>query len=212
MTQFETQSAVTPMSPRQFSRMAAFCFLIVLAGCHPNLKPKHQTVLVPSTQFSSEGISAASYIESVDAKARPPAGWKPDPLKSSNDHAHQVWISPTGHTAYGIIRFNLPLPIGHDWALWGFLQNMKKSEGEADLLAKQWDENLQGLRFVAEGGMYLIRANLFVRGTTGWAVYAGTLRKEKIEIDELKLAEQAREFTICGSGSDNHATAGNGTK
>ena len=105
-------------------------------------------------------------------------------------HAHQVWISPSGHTAYGIIHFTLPVPISPDVALWGFLQNMKQREGEANLLSKQWDSNLSQLRFVVEGGLYTVRCNLFLRGLQGWSVYAGTLRKEKIEADELAQAER----------------------
>jgi hypothetical protein len=44
--------------------------------------------------------------------------------------------------------------------------------------------------------LYKVRTNLFVRGLSGWAIYAGTLRAQPIEADELALAEQARERTI----------------
>ena len=111
-------------------------------------------------------------------------------------HAHQTWISPSGHTAYGIIRFKLPLPVGHELALFGFLQNMKAREGEASLISKQWDPRIDGMRFVAEGGLYKVRTNLFVHGLVGWATYAGTLRAYPVDEAELALAEQARERTI----------------
>jgi len=128
----------------------------------------------------------------------PPLGWKPDPLKRSSTHVHEVWISPSGRTAYGVIHFELPLPVGHDLALWGFLNQMRASEGEANLLEKKWDANLGGLRFVAEGGQYIVRTNLFVHGFSGWAIYAGTLRAFPINQAELELAERAREDTVVG--------------
>jgi hypothetical protein len=114
---------------------------------------------------------------------------------------HQVWLAPSGNTAYGIIRFTLPIPIGTDLALWGFLREMKRTQGEASLVSKQWDQNLDGLRFVADGGIYRVRVNLFVDGWRGWAVYAGTRRDHEIVENELEVAEQAREHTIVGIGS-----------
>jgi hypothetical protein len=128
----------------------------------------------------------------------PPLHWKPDPLKQSSTHTHEVWLSPTGRTAYGVIYFHLPLPVGHDLALWGFLNQMRASEGEATLIEKKWDPNLGALRFVAEGGQYTVRTNLFVHGFSGWAVYAGTLRAYPVDQAELELAERAREDTAVG--------------
>jgi hypothetical protein len=131
----------------------------------------------------------------VNAMVAVPVGWHPDALKSNPQHTHQVWISPTGHTAYGVIHFKLPLPVGTDLALWGFLTQMKKSEGEATLLSKNYDNSIGGLRFVAEGGLYKIRAILFTSGFQGWAIYAGTLRKYPVNAEELREAESARENT-----------------
>ena len=79
-----------------------------------------------------------------------------------------------------------------------FLNQMRASEGEATLLEKRWDPNLNALRFVAEGGQYIVRTNLFVHGFSGWAVYAGTLRAYPVDQAELELAEQAREDTVVG--------------
>jgi hypothetical protein len=140
-------------------------------------------------------LSALTPDQDVDAYVDPPTGWNPDPLKASGTHKHRVWLSPSGHSAYGIIHFSLPLPVGHDLALWGFLREMKRSEGEATLISKQWDQNLPGLRFVAMGGLYCVRVNLVVDGFEGWAVYAGTLRRFEVEPDELQLAEAARDQT-----------------
>ena len=134
----------------------------------------------------------------VKAMVAVPAGWHADPLKSSSQHTHQVWVSPSGHTAYGVIHFNLPLPVGTDLALWGFLSQMKKSEGEAKLISKNYDDVIGGLRFVAEGGLYIVRTNLITSGFEGWAIYAGTLRKYPVNVDELREAEMARENTRVG--------------
>jgi hypothetical protein len=169
--------------------MAAFLFLYLVGCTH------HIASTQPATTHPSSDLH---YVESVDAYAAVPEGWHPDPLKSSPTHTHQVWVSPTGRTAYGIIHFTMPLPVGHELAVWGFIENMKRSEGEATLISKYWDPNLSGMRFVVVGGLYMVRVNLFVDGTQGWAVYAGTLRKEKIEEDELSLAERARELTKVG--------------
>jgi hypothetical protein len=92
----------------------------------------------------------------------------------------------------------MPLPVGHNLALWGFLREMRRTEGEAELISKQWDENSGFLRFVAQGGLYVVRTNLSVSGTHGWACYAGTLKNEPIEPDELELAQIAREHTRFG--------------
>jgi hypothetical protein len=97
-----------------------------------------------------------------------------------------------------VIFIHLPLPVGQDLALWGFLREMRRSEGEANLISKQWDPNLSATRFVAEGGLYRVRVNLFVDGWSAWAVYAGTLRAEPIAGNELDLAERAREYTGVG--------------
>jgi len=113
-------------------------------------------------------------------------------------HKHGVWISPSGRTAYGVIYFSLPLPVGHDLVLWGFLNEMRKTEGEATLLSKEWDDKLPGLRFVAQGGRYVVRTNLSVHGFHGWACYAGTLRNDPIVPEELAEAEYARDATTFG--------------
>jgi hypothetical protein len=140
-----------------------------------------------------------SYPE-LEAMVTPPVGWQPDPLKRTSRHAHQAWISPSGHTAYGVIRMNLPLPfISADRVLTGFLDEMRQTEGEATLLSRTSDRRLPGLRFVAEGGQYKLRVNLVVRGFRAWAVYAGTRRDAQEVPAELDLAEWARELTKIGT-------------
>ena len=159
-----------------------------------------QDQLAPTPQPPIFGaLSAPEPLASVEAMVTPPAGWRADPLKTSDRHNHQVWISPSGNTAYGVIRFKLPLPVGPELALrHGFLPEMRRTEGEARLLSSRRDPSLPGLRFVAEGGQYRLRTNLITRGWRGWAVYAGTLRDKEIVPDELALAELAREHTTVG--------------
>jgi hypothetical protein len=147
----------------------------------------------PSTLPS--GLGERSFVPSVEAACAPPAEWSMRPLKQSKNHTHQVWLSPTGNTAYGVIRFSLPLPVGPDTVLYFFLREMRASEGEARLISKRKDSQLKGLRFVAEGGLYVVRTNLTTKGLRGWAVYAGTRRGHDILPNELSLAELARENT-----------------
>ena len=154
------------------------------------------TTAFPTTQPS--GLTDGTVVSSVNARCVPPIGWTMDPLKQTKNHAHQVWVSPTGNTAYGVIRFSLPLPLGPDTVLWFFLREMRASEGEARLISKRRDAKLKGLRFVAEGGRYVVRANLTTKSLRGWAVYAGTRRDREIPPNELSLAELAREKTETG--------------
>jgi hypothetical protein len=93
------------------------------------------TTAFPTTQPS--GLTDGTVVSSVEARCVPPIGWTMDPLKQTKNHAHQVWVSPTGNTAYGVIRFSLPLPLGPDTVLWFFLREMRASEGEARLISKR---------------------------------------------------------------------------
>lgn len=149
-----------------------------------------------TTRFAELGERAV--VPSVEAACSPPVGWTMQPLKDSKNHTHQVWLSPTGSTAYGVIRFSLPLPVGPDTVLYFFLREMRAAEGEARLLSKRRDSQLGGIRFVAEGGLYVVRTNLTTRGFRGWAVYAGTRRDRDISPSELSAAELAREMTETG--------------
>ena len=145
-------------------------------------------------------LSDAFGAGELEAVVVPPVGWRADPVKRSRNHAHQVWISPSRRTAYGVIRMNLPLPfIGPDLILPRFLDEMRRTEGEARLLGRKNDSSLNGIRFVAEGGQYRLRANMVSRGFRAWTVYAGTLRAQPEAPDELRIAEAAREQTRIGT-------------
>lgn len=175
-------------------RIALPLLLLCLAcGCHTH-------VIAPTTRPSTPttDLGEPTPNNDVEAIAVPPAGWKPDPLKSSRTHKHQVWISPSGNTAYGIIFVHMPLPVGANLALGGFLREMKRTEGEANLVSNETDPSIPGIRFVAEGGLYKIRGKLTTRGWVAWVIYAGTLRNKPEVPRELVLAERAREATIIG--------------
>jgi hypothetical protein len=177
---------------------AAIFVGLAVAGCAQTVPPSHASDRPTSQSISdafSNGLNPPTSDPSLKAVVDPPINWKPDPPKISPNHRHQVWLSPTGDTAYGVIYFSMPLPMGVDTALWGFMREMKKTEGEANLLSKLTDGKLPGLRFVAEGGLYCIRCNLMVDGFHGWVVYAGSLRARPVNVKELKSAELAREQT-----------------
>src|SRR5689334_22369708 len=94
---------------------------------------------VQAADLASLQLQPPTYWAAVQSEVTPPVGWRPDPLKISSDHTHQVWLSPTGRTAYGVILFHLPLPVGHEVALRGFMAQMRRTEGQAQLISKHWD-------------------------------------------------------------------------
>src|SRR5205085_2629626 len=104
------------------------------------------------------------YDADLEAMIAPPAGWRLDKDKKTDKHTHRVWVSPTGDTAYGVIRFKLPLPISEEIALWGFMREMQRDQGDAVLVEKQDDPKAGVLRYVAEGGIYKIRARISTSG------------------------------------------------
>jgi hypothetical protein len=190
--------------PTRRRAILGFVFILI-AGCqskYSNL-PTYQ----PSTQpLLSTGLMDPEPLEAVDAVVVPPVGWKAEPFKGSERHAHQVWLSPTDKTAYGVIHFGLPLPVPATWVLGSFLDEMKKSEGEANVIGQPTkDDSLPGVRFTVEGGDYKMRINLICKGFRGWAVYAGTRRNQEEIPAELELAEKARENTKVGEAK---ATSG----
>jgi hypothetical protein len=168
--------------------------ILLLTGCSST--PKQTTHGWSAAE--TVGLSPPFFDPDVDAICTPPLGWKANPLKSSPNHNHQVWLSPNGDTAYGVIHFKIPLPVGQNLAFDGFLSQMKQTEGEATLLDRHDDPTLPGIRFIAAGGIYVIRANLLVSTWEGWAVYAGTLKSGPILQNELDLAIRAREHTRVG--------------
>ncbi|MGE5608016.1 MAG: hypothetical protein ACM359_02075 [Bacillota bacterium] len=168
-------------------------FMLMGAGCQ-----QYPVATLDSGKAPQPGLSGPVAISAVRAICEPPAGWMAKPLEMNRGRAQQTWVSPSGSTAYGVIAFRLPLPVGSDLALWGFLGEMRKQYSDGRLLSKKADPTLPGVRFLAEGGPYRLRTNLILHGASGWAVYAGTLRDRPEDPDELKLAERARESTAVG--------------
>jgi hypothetical protein len=136
----------------------------------------------------------------VLARVTPPVGWRPEPIKSSDRHTHEVWLSPTGHTAYGVSHFShfLLFLASDERVLAEVLKGMRQTSGETQLLESQKDKQLDGLRFVANAGPYTVHGNLIRRGTDGWVVYAGTVRDKPVVREELRIAELARDRTEPG--------------
>jgi hypothetical protein len=174
--------------------LVTLLFALICVGCASSPPPDLQITAEPASY--REELSPPVDFPELDARVIPPRGWRTDLFEITDRHSQSVWVSPTGSAAYGVIHFNLPLPVGEEIALRGFLAEMKKSEGEATLLSKNRDGDR--LRFVAEGGKYRIRGILLTKGFQGWAVYAGTLRSRALAVDELALAVQARENTALG--------------
>ena len=152
--------------------------LVACGGCAKHRSINARSTIGPAEYYQTVGLTQPVPLAIVVAQVAPPLGWRAEPLKQSERHTHQVWLSPTGKTAYGVMHIKLPLPVGVNLVHWEFLREMQKREGDAVELSHQADPALPGLRFVCEGGRYRLRVNLIVRGFEGWAIYATTRREE----------------------------------
>jgi hypothetical protein len=204
----------------------AFIFVVGVAvgsavGCAGSAEPVTPGTTPTGSSAGSTGVAtraatdvsdpARVWVEAVGAECAVPAGWRADPLdRSRPGSASQVWIAPSGSTAYGVIAVrHLLMPLASDGQILGeFFREMKASEGAADLLEEQRDPALAGgiggVRFVARGGRYLMRGNIVSRGTRAWVVYAGTLLADPVRDDELRQAERARERTVVEPARGRH--------
>jgi hypothetical protein len=178
------------------------------SGCASS-RPVDVSSLTPTAAeahyLEEAGLAPVQWIPAVEAAAPVPVGWQAEALKVQPRTKHRVWISPSGSTAFGVLNVqHLLLPFASDYRVMEeFLKGMKQTEGEAKLLEgpvkdRALGGGLGGLRFVAEGGKYKVRANLVSRGTRAWIVYAGTHRGQPFEPEELSRAEEARERTVVG--------------
>jgi hypothetical protein len=134
-------------------------------------------------------------MSELDAVVHPPIGWTLQRADDTPRYVQRVWVSPSGRTSYGVIRFSLPIPVGEEIALTGFLSQMRQSEGEAHLLSMERDDAQDRLNFTAEGGRYRLDGIIITRGFHGWVIYDGVLRNQSRALDEVALAVQARENT-----------------
>ena len=173
------------MQAPRLNKRSCFSLLLLLfcTACAPQ-QPKERAVR----------------IAALDAICVPPPGWTLDRAEQTARYVQRVWVSPTGRTSYGVIRFVMPLPVGNSIALTGFLAEMKRAEGDSRLISKTPLSDAAGnrLAFVAEGGRYHTNGIIRTRGTVGWAIYAGTLRSGPLALDEISLAVHARDSTIPG--------------
>lgn len=168
-----------------------FAGLSILAGgCATKYKRPPRPLAGTTLPTSRPTHEFGKFIAEID----PPPGWRYELTSESDRHEHVTWISPSGHTACGILYFKLPFPVGHEMAFrHGFLAEMKHAEGVANVLEKRWDPEIEALRFVVESRLYHVRANFFVRGWEGWMFYAGRKLGQPIDEQEMSLAEQVKE-------------------
>ena len=176
--------------------------LIFGAGCSShNASSSDLQPLPQPAAFTRDvpGLTPLELRKDLEAWVDPPIGWRADDIKENARHVHQVWLSPSGDTAYGVIAMKLPWPVGPDLLLWAFLDRMKQTEGQAQVLVKQRDDKLPGYHLVLDGNHYCLRCTLTVHDWRAWAVYAGTVRSAPILQNELELAEKARDDTVVGA-------------
>lgn len=182
--------------------------LVMTAGCQ-SARPSGRPAPTPSAPVLTRPattrpgpLSVAAWVEPVRATCPPPAGWSAEPLKRTNLSEHQVWVSPGHTTAYGVLNVRHPfMALASDNRILNeFLNGMRETEGSAELLERRADPTLAGgiggIRFVARGGRYTVRANLVSKGRYAWVWYAGTLTAQPIDETELRAAEAAREQTV----------------
>lgn len=184
-----------------------------LAGCqssHRGVRPASGPLVMADTSgqpypqaldfVTDRGLELATPNADVRAAVTPPSGWRAEPLKSSPRHTHQLWLSPTGATAYGVSHFgHFLLFLAPDEAVLNeVIKGMQESSGSARIIEKEKDDQRGGTRFIAEAGPYRVRANMIRRGNEGWVIYAGTVRDRPTNPEELDLAERARDRTEPG--------------
>jgi hypothetical protein len=160
-----------------------------------------------TTSMTKDDGASSPALAELGLIADAPEGWNMRVESQDARHTHLVWESPSGATAFGVIMFKMPWPVGHEAAFkYGFLASMRRAEGEANLITKSWTDDRSELRADVEGGKFLVRMRFIVRGVRGWSVYAGTLRSQPINTEELKLAESSRNAASISSAasSDDH--------
>jgi hypothetical protein len=177
--------------------LLAAVFLFSPGGCASQPPRTH------SLADADPGRVDAAVDNELDAICFPPRGWRPEPLERLSHSVQRVWVSPTGHTAYGVIRIRLPLPLGPNLVLWRFVAELRAREGEGRLVSRE--RNGGEIDFVAEGAEHRLAARLHIDGWKAWVIYAGVLRDGPVDAQELPLAESARDRTTPGTVGQNGA-------
>ena len=193
-------------SRQKLTRLLLATLLLALgAGCSSSRRNAFS--LTPTAaeaeHLERAGLAPVAWIPAVEAAAPVPIGWRAEALKVQPRSKHQVWISPSGSTAFGVLNVqHFLMAFASDQRILDeFLKGMKQTEGEANLLQgpvkdKYIGGGIGGLKFVAEGGKYTVRGHLVSRGTRAWIVYAGTERGKPFDAEELSRAEEARDRTV----------------
>lgn len=163
-------------------------------GCAKKYKRPPKPVAVANADEPVPTTQPIREFGQFFAEIEPPAGWRYELTSESDRHEHVTWISPGNNTACGIVYFRMPFPVGHELAFkYGFLAEMRRKEGKAEVLAKRWDPEIEGLRFTVESKFFHVEAKFFVRGMEGWAIYAGQRLGYPVNEEEFEIARRVRE-------------------
>jgi hypothetical protein len=184
--------------------------LAALAGCaHSNAPADFRPSARPATTSPTTLPTAPlQTFSTFSAHANPPEGWTLSTTSVDDRHEHMTWVSPSGDTAVGVIYFKLPWPVGHEIAFrYGFLPEMRRGEGEAEVLEKNWDPAIEGLRFVVNSRNFRVSSKFLVRGLRGFATYSGTKRALPVnEVEERQAIEVRETLEFAGEVSTTQPT------
>lgn len=176
--------------------LAAVALLGLTIGCETSPQPTDfrpvsaRSATQPSTTQRSDEVTFRMFSVFLT----PPEGWTLKTTSLDDRHEHMTWVSPSGQTAVGALFFKLPWPVGHELAFrYGFLAEMRKREGEGEVLEKRWDPEIEGLRFIVNSKNFRVTAKFLVRGLRGFATYSGTKRAFPVNTSEEQEAIRVRE-------------------
>lgn len=186
-----------PRPARLLAHLALAPALVGAAGCAGPLN-RGPTADAPVALAPAIDLLPPEYVPDLRATVRPPAGWAKQPAEASLNSTTQLWLSPGGETAFGVIAFWLPLPVGTDAVVPVYLGEMRRRDGRADVVSRTDDDALGAVRVVADSDTFRTRTTILVRGLRGWAVWAGTLQSRPVNEATLAAAEAARESVRLG--------------
>lgn len=187
-----------------FAGLSALAFIAVGCSNKPEAFPRRRHSIVVANAADDITVPATQRSDllafnTFSIYGNPPAGWRKKANTADPRAEHIVWTSPSGNTAFGVIFFHLPWPIGHDLTFrYGVLPEARRREGTAEVLDKHWDPEIEGLRFTIRTPRYTAETKMFVRGTRGWAAYSGFQTTRPVNQEELDQAIHAREDVEFG--------------
>lgn len=172
--------------------LLATCGGMAMTGCVSS-EPKFEQA--PTTQPVRR-----SYEKRVEAEVAPPKGWKPVGLETGERHRELSWESPSGRVVYGVVRFDMPFPAPRELVITGYVNDIAKSEGKAELISRLAGPTYT--RFIVAGTKHISDVKLTLRGTKGWFVYYRTPsppyteESPKASVAEVGDAMTARDATL----------------